>query len=44
MQMLFQIKEAYRIKAKMVHPDTGGSELQFNELQAAYKQALESFE
>jgi curved DNA-binding protein CbpA len=35
-----QIKDAYRIKVKMVHPDTGGSEYQFNELQQAYKDAV----
>lgn len=35
------IKEAYREKAKTAHPDGGGSDAEFIDLQQAYNQALQ---
>jgi len=34
---LSDIKQAYRNKAKLLHPDKGGSEKEFKELVAAYE-------
>lgn len=38
-----EIKKAYRDKAKLVHPDNGGTPDQFDILQRAYQQALSRF-
>jgi hypothetical protein len=38
---LTEIKRAYRLRALAVHPDRGGSDAAFRELQAAYESALE---
>ena len=35
------VKEAYRAKVKMAHPDVGGSAAEFGKIQEAYEQALE---
>jgi len=35
------VKEAYRAKVKMAHPDVGGSAAEFSKIQEAYEQALE---
>lgn len=37
-----QVKEAFRQKAKNVHPDTGGSDREFLELQLAYQEGLKA--
>lgn len=34
-----EIKKAYRLKAKMAHPDSGGTEHSFDLINTAYKQA-----
>jgi hypothetical protein len=39
-----QIKEAYRIKSKLVHPDKGGTAAQFQEMQDAYREAMAQFD
>jgi hypothetical protein len=36
------IKAAYRAKAKVTHPDVGGSSEAFNRIQQAYEQAMNS--
>lgn len=35
------VEEAYRTKAKLLHPDAGGSEEEFKALQQAYERAIE---
>lgn len=35
-----EVKQAFRIQAKTVHPDTGGSNEAFQALHQAYKEAL----
>jgi hypothetical protein len=35
-----EVKHAFRMKAKVVHPDTGGSSEAFQTLHRAYKEAL----
>lgn len=37
------VETAYRSRAKMMHPDTGGSEEKFSKLSEAYDQALAQF-
>lgn len=39
----FQIKEAFRIKASMVHPDKGGTNEQFQEAKNAFDEAMQQF-
>lgn len=36
-----EIKSAYRTKAKICHPDAGGSEEQFKELERAYREGMQ---
>jgi hypothetical protein len=38
------VRDAFKIKVKMVHPDMGGSVEAFNELQRAFDEALKEFE
>jgi hypothetical protein len=38
------VKQAYRLKAKTAHPDAGGSQREFNELQTVYEHAQEFVE
>ena len=35
-----EVKQAFRLQAKMAHPDTGGSNEAFQALHKAYKEAL----
>lgn len=37
-----EVKEAYRDKAKLTHPDAGGDRQKWDELQRAYEQAAEA--